>query len=886
MSNKKLVGLISAVFVLGSLPAQTTLAAQSGQTLVVNLSVDTGPVMHGATGGLYALTEPGTPSINTLIPLKPYMVVQKPTGGLQHPGADATVVAGEFKAAGGQKIFSYIQDDYSKFPYQQKGISEYLNHVASVVRTDMASPEADMYVFVPFNEPDWIWYNTGDKEQQFFKDWKTVYQKIRSIDPKAQIAGPNVAVYNANFFSDFLYFCKQHNCLPNVITWHELSPTFFEGWSTNYNSYRSIESGLNIKPIPISIDEYGNFRDLSVPGQLVQWIANFENYKVSGALAYWHAAGNFDDLVVQNNFGNGAWWLYKWYGDMTGDTVQVTPPNADVEGLHGLASLDKRNEQVHVLFGGSNGNTNVVVKGFGKAPYFGNKVHVRLWSTDWTGYEGISHGPTKEMDGTYSVVNGQIVVPVKNMKASAAYNMVITPWIGTGAVPREKEVPQPWSATYEAERAKLIDAKVFTGGTDSDANNNYNSGGKRVGMINNSDSRVTFTVRVPATGSYLMNIFYDNGWRDWALQRFKVDNGSWKVIQYPTDINWNFMNTKQVSLNLTKGTHTITFGAYPDPKGVAQYTVELDRIDLTFVSPRWNAKPNTNSTERYAAEDAQLSGDAIVLYGQNTDYPGYGYVGGYKDNGNASTNFVVDVPATGFYDVKLRYSTARQNGTSDHRTVNMSLNGTVVKSVYLPDTVSSNDWEYADQKVFLQAGINNISFSATDNSDGVQLEYIDVAPDRKDDVQIHTYEAEAKSNTLKGTARIVNDPYASDGKYVGSIGAGASNSLQFNNITVPKSGMYRMVVRYSDDEFAGTSDGSVNGYNLNVVDRAADVSVNGRDPKTIYFRNTFASNNYWTTVVDVKLEKGRNQIKFFNPHRNEFAPNIDNIEIASVFAND
>jgi hypothetical protein len=45
----------------------------------------------------------------------------------------------------------------------------------------LARPDRARFVYVPFNEPDFICYNIGDKKQQFFNDWKTVYQRIRSI---------------------------------------------------------------------------------------------------------------------------------------------------------------------------------------------------------------------------------------------------------------------------------------------------------------------------------------------------------------------------------------------------------------------------------------------------------------------------------------------------------------------------------------------------------------------------------------------------------------------------------------------------------------------------------------------------------------------------------
>ena len=39
---------------------------------------------------------------------------------------------------------------------------------------------------------------------------------------------------------------------------------------------------------------------------MVQWMARFENSKVDACRAYWGAAGNLDELVVENNKVNGA----------------------------------------------------------------------------------------------------------------------------------------------------------------------------------------------------------------------------------------------------------------------------------------------------------------------------------------------------------------------------------------------------------------------------------------------------------------------------------------------------------------------------------------------------------------------------------------------------
>jgi hypothetical protein len=111
---------------------------------------------------------------------------------------------------------------------------------------------------------------------------------------------------------------------------------------------------------------------------------------------------------------------------------------------------------------------------------------------------------------------------------------------------------------------------------------------------------------------------------------------------------------------------------------------------------------------------------------------------------------------------------------------------------------------------------------------------------------------------------------------VGYIGAGANNTLRFNGVTVPTAGRYRMVVGYANGELG---DGATN-YNSNIVDRYAEVSVNGAAGRRTYFRNTLGWSNYRTTVVDVDLVAGANTITFGNASSG-YAPNIDLIRIAA-----
>jgi hypothetical protein len=137
-------------------------------TLFVDLSARTGPVKHGACGFLYGLGKAEIPSVNTLAPLKPQVAAQKPEGGLQHPNGDALNVSETYKAAGGREIEIYIQDVYPNWPYDSLGINDYLGKVEQIVCQVTASSNRSLFSYVPFNEPDQIWYNKTDKKQAFF----------------------------------------------------------------------------------------------------------------------------------------------------------------------------------------------------------------------------------------------------------------------------------------------------------------------------------------------------------------------------------------------------------------------------------------------------------------------------------------------------------------------------------------------------------------------------------------------------------------------------------------------------------------------------------------------------------------------------------------------
>ncbi|WP_055613626.1 CBM35 domain-containing protein [Streptomyces phaeochromogenes] len=819
----------------GTLPAAgTATAAADPQRVSVDLAASEGPVMHGANGTLYGLSDDGVPSDAALAPLKITSVSQKPEGGAQHPNGDALTVSKSFFRNGGGEILVMMQDIYSKWPYEDLGIDDYLPKVDKIVTEVSADPNSDRFVYIPFNEPDQIWYNLGTSNQaqyeinrdRFFKDWKTVYQRIRAIDPDARIAGPNESGYHTRLLTDFLAFAKRENVLPQIMTWHELDSSSLRNFQGNYDSYRAIEKNLGIAPLKINIDEYANRRDLSVPGQLAQWVSMFERNKVYANQAYWDAAGNLDGNVVRSNIPNGGWWFFRWYAGLTGNTVKVTPPQANtIDTLQGLASYDKKRRQAQVLLGGSAGDSDVVVQNVSRS-VFGRTVTATVAESAWSGYEG-QHAAPRVLTRTKVKVaaDGSVTVPLRGMHKMSAYRIALTP--GGSGTPSTASVP--WSASYEAEDAAITDGKVYTQGTVSNANGYAASGTKDVGSLNTASSKVEFRVDVPAAGTYDLAILYGNQSGAPATQKLSIDGQDPVTVSYPSTENWTYRAKKDVSVELSAGQHVLTLA-----KGDAEVT--LDRIDLTA---RTAAAPSAS----YEATLADISGKPSYDYSSSA---GVGTGALVLRSGDKAV-FDAYAPRDGYYTVVSRASEA----------VKLELHGEKVTAA--PGRAL---------RLYLVAGNNRIVMTAK----GASVRSLDVSGAGSTS---GTLSYEGASATLAGGAKLVDSAHASAGSYIGWLGNSASSTAEFT-VDAPKSGRYMLVIDYAHNDRRDNG----HSYNTDIMSRTADITVGTGAPKKVTFKNTWSWDDYWTVGVPVDLKKGSNKVTFGNA--SAWAPNVDRIELGRV----
>jgi hypothetical protein len=553
---------LGAVIAGSSVPAQA-----AGLTLTVNVANVVRPATQVAAGGLYGVGSDSQPTTAMLLPLNPTSFTQ-PAPGTTHLGNGATepccdsLDVGDNIVRAGAKQFIRMPDIYPTFPYDWQGWGDWESKVRTMVNARLAETDmTNIHGWELWNEPDWTWQTS---EAGSFNDgWARTYKLVDSLDPVTPIVGPSDSYYNHDRMLSFMTNAKNTNTVPDVIVWHELTDMDWNNFDEHVADYRAIEDSLGIADRPIAINEYNSYNQMDIPSVALHWMSVLERYGAREAhRAYWFEAGTFDGLFTLQNQPTASYWLYRWYGAMSGNIVRTTPQS----WLDGVASYDSSRKIVNTIFGGDYGNNTVRVEGLSS---FGSQVQVQLLSTPGSGRHTAVTAPTTISTTTMTVSNGAISVPVNNMDAEAAYQLVVTPVGGPTT---------SWQQVYEAENQTVSNANTFGSGN---ASNGY-----YVGQIDNntdmrSDSFVDFTVNVPTARSYTMTIRYANGTGANSTHGLAYNGSAWSTVTYPPTAGWAQFGTVNVTVNLKAGYNVIRLAkGSPYFNGGTGYA-ELDNIKLT-----------------------------------------------------------------------------------------------------------------------------------------------------------------------------------------------------------------------------------------------------------------------------------------------------------------
>lgn len=599
----KIISLILSGL-LGILPSSMGIASgELGPKIVFDAENLTGEVTNGASGYLYGMAEEGVPSYNMTESLDISSVSAKTQGGLQHPIGEVGDVAAQLTKDGKcDYIVVYLQDMFPTWYYDHMGITEmkkngtydwreyltdtYFPLVEKTINEMKNSPYADKLVYCIFNECDngiwfgeWVptpdgggWHNFNEVGRQNFNEaWKMTYDKVLSLDANAKIGGPGNFEYNKEKTEAFLSFTSENNCNPHVMIYHELGDRSIYDWEANVDSLKEIEAKYNIPTsTPIILTEYGRMQDNGDPATMAKYIIKTENSKVYSNQAYWLLANNLCNTCADYNTPNSAWWVYRWYTSMQGQTMSHEIKDifhSDLEKAFkegrepryqqflALGAISENRDKIDVLASGADYNGAVVIKNLKDTKLYRETVKVTVEAITYQSIAGAVTAP--EIVKTYTTNCLDRLCINLNMNKESAYHITVEP--------SEKEASfnnNNLFVRFEAEHGERLGNTYFYDSA-------YATTGEIQGMVGgmeNEGDGIKIPINAPKDGEYLVRVIYGNSndgvganGRVDTLVNFSLDGNEAQIISLPNTIKSELTNVYDMKLNLTKGEHTLTF---------------------------------------------------------------------------------------------------------------------------------------------------------------------------------------------------------------------------------------------------------------------------------------------------------------------------------------
>lgn len=567
-------------------------------TLEIDASSYLGEVSNRASGYLYGVAENGVPDGAVVESIDVGSISQKVVDGLQHPIGDVDHVAPVLDKC--DYITVYMQDCFDTWYYCHQEIMDiratgnydsmafvrerFLPQVEEAVKKLVQTDYQDRLVYCLYNEtdnavwfgtpsPDGTWLMYDDEAKfRFYEAWKVTYDLVRSIDPDAVIGGPGYCDFDLYELEHFLKYCKENDCMPDIMIYHELGEFSSYYWQDHVDAYRDLEDDMDIDDLPIIVTEYGTMYECGAPADMVKYISAIEHSGAYANAAYWRLANNLNDTVADNNSPNSNWWLFRWYADMEGyllDSKIIDIAHSDFENaikygykrfhykyFNGLSSMNTDKNEITIICGGSDYDSYISLNHLGKTN-LGKKVNVKIESVCYEGLSGIVNSPTLVAEYTDRVSLGKLRVDIENPDPTAVYHITITPAEDGKKDFYNDNLP----VRYEFEHG------TRQGGTyiyDSA----YATTGELQGMVggleNDGDS-VTVKFNIEKDDYYDLSVIFGKS-NDGSKPADRVDaraimalDGVTEDVYFPNTIKSEYTDKMTFIRYLTKGEHSITF---------------------------------------------------------------------------------------------------------------------------------------------------------------------------------------------------------------------------------------------------------------------------------------------------------------------------------------
>ncbi|MBM7077067.1 hypothetical protein [Micromonospora humida] len=575
------VGVLVAAGVVTATTDAVSAAATT--TITVDYGSDRGAATQIASGFLHGISA-SSPAQYLVDGVK----VRSQRGADYHPNLPSLYDPATYRrvSATGANLrvglYYYSANPNSPYRNYRPGDNGNFSTWTTIVNGVMSEAEQKGYrvnAWIPWNEPEAQWGNLYTTT--YFQAHKVAYDAVKARNSSYRVEAPELSAYNFTKLQQFLTYCRDNRCLPDVLSWHELNPTPTDvpGHTAQIRSWMQANG---ITPMPIAITEYqgssyGN-ADAWAAGPNVRWLAQFERSVPNGledALAsdwdYIGSDGNFIATLgnsadkATGTLPKGVWWNYNTYKTMTGRMVDVTSSSATT--VDALGSLDTGQRRGVLLIGNQTSGDQGVSLRLNNASALASSdvVHVRA--------ERVANTPTLStptvvLDADVALSLGGVTLALGTLPGSAVYKVLVTPATASAPVTR-----------YEAESLSTAASPGQTGRVFTEAGA---SGGAATALDGTAAGQyLQFTLPVSTSGVYHLRALLKSNINR-AFQALYVDG---VMVGPPQDEYGNaaYYAADYGTLSLSAGNHTLRAVAVGRNPGSSGYSMVYDRFDLVRV---------------------------------------------------------------------------------------------------------------------------------------------------------------------------------------------------------------------------------------------------------------------------------------------------------------
>ena len=760
-------------------------------SLTVDAAAPVGTRSGGAAGFLYGVAEPGVPSKEITDSLRITTMSAKTANGRQHPTGDIAHIAPQVNTDDLQYMIVYLQDMYTTWYYDEEAITAqkragtydwrtyledvYYPLVDEALEQYRGCDYFDKLIFCPFNESDnAVWFGTWmdgwnafDEagRQNFYEAYEQTVARIRRVYPDAKFAGPAYCGFDETTMGEFLAYCKDHDCVPDVLVYHELNGRSIFEWNRHADRLHELERSLGIdEATPVIVNEYGMMEENGDPNAVAKYISVIEESGFYADQAYWLLANNLSNTCADRNTPNSAWWVYRWYaqlGDSRLSVKQSLPPYGEKWirnetlfqsyknlAVFGLAAANDQKDEISLLLSGTDRAQTLRFTHLGKTALSGKLLRVEIQKVTYQGLGGCVYAPEVLSSYTTRATAGALRVKLNDKDPNAAYLVTIRDDAKAVAHP----VDDTLMTRYEFEDGTLH-------GTAYTYDSAYATTGQIQGMTGGFEhpgDGVSLPFSVKESGVWDLTLIYGkdkDGLRDTerkdAVVQLQLD-GMETTIRLPNTVRSENTGSFTIPMQLGKGKHTLTLshedGTYVLDSLLVKPHADTPRVwfEKDNATDRWLVVAPADgyydcdgdvlllqrglnvidraSLSRVTATDidlaAQNAAAAPELFGgavELTGADGKAYYDGLKED--AGLRLTVNAPESGDYVLLLTYASGRENGVHAYNIdlvedfVTVRVNGEKTGNYYCRNTMSFTTWDTRAIPLTLQAGENEITLT-------------------------------------------------------------------------------------------------------------------------------------------------------------------------------